>query len=452
MVAEDHASSLKAATTLYNSIKNLLISNKIHPERKLPLVYVIDSILKNTNTHNNSKKSHFISIVEGDAEQWLPIVYESLDQHPNTKVQTAKLKKVLHTWKDFQVFPDPLAVTKMVQCLDEFEAKKKLSQMNPVNSNQGEGENILNKISVSLRNKMQDLLDEIHSDVDELEKVSLERLAVINPELLKKIKTIAMGEMNDNQDSSSAIPNKGATGNHENSEPSNQNETYHFPHESSLFSSCVTKEHLKRSQDWIKMNGDMSNVKSKAGDLVNHFQQHVMLQSKTINDKNIPNDDSVTNPGLIAAASASANYISQMLQQLQFIQDGNNTHHQNMSDYPYPVFAKSSGANSDHTNSLGMLTNNKGLPIKAYSYGNSNAHALLLTLIDKSLFTTEDIAKKMKHHDRVVSMLLYEEGLPFLSTSDGRRFKTQLDLSNHLDALFRKRYVAFLFFQNFIFE
>ena len=61
--------------------------------------------------------------------------------------------------------------------------------------------------------------------------------------------------------------------------------------------------------------------------------------------------------------------------------------------------------------------------------------------VDPEMFTTRGIKKK---NDAVIA-LLYQVGLPFLSSSDGRRFATQLELSNHLDALFKKRCEIILF-------
>jgi pre-mRNA cleavage complex 2 protein Pcf11 len=54
--------------------------------------------------------------------------------------------------------------------------------------------------------------------------------------------------------------------------------------------------------------------------------------------------------------------------------------------------------------------------------------------IDKALFTNNGIKNK---NDSVIGML-YEVGLPFVSSVDGRRFATQLELSKHLDVLFKR--------------
>eukprot|EP01083_Nonionella_stella_P060965 158978_1 len=54
--------------------------------------------------------------------------------------------------------------------------------------------------------------------------------------------------------------------------------------------------------------------------------------------------------------------------------------------------------------------------------------------IDRSKFTTEGLKEK---NDSVISRL-YEGGLPFVSSSDGKRFATQIELSKHLDEVFRK--------------
>lgn len=88
MVAEDHAESSRNAAAIYNIIRKSLVSDNVHCDRKLPLVYVVDSILKNV-------KGQFIPIVEKDASDWLPVVYQAL---PTDK--RAKLEKVWKLWKN----------------------------------------------------------------------------------------------------------------------------------------------------------------------------------------------------------------------------------------------------------------------------------------------------------------------------------------------------------------
>ena len=66
--------------------------------------------------------------------------------------------------------------------------------------------------------------------------------------------------------------------------------------------------------------------------------------------------------------------------------------------------------------------------------GMSNAVPGGSFLVDKNEFTNDGIKKK----NAGVIGLLYELGLPFASTADGRRFRTRIELSNHLDALFKK--------------
>lgn len=418
MVAEDNASDLRSASSLYNCIRELLISPTIHPERKLPLVYVIDSILKNV-------KQHFISLIEIDALTWIPVVYTTLDKHPNTKAQKVKLRKVIQTWKDFQVFQLE-SVQKMITCYEDVEANSTVNKIDSVKvgvnngadassiPGTGGGAGVLEGVSGALRAKMQDLLDEIHSDVDELEKVSLERLAAINPNLLENIKKIAMGELGDSSNAETE-----------------DSQRYDFPHENSFFSNHVSKEHLQRSQDWMKVGYS----KSKAGDLVSQLQHHVMTGSKLLiansTSTALSPTNTINNPSLIAAASVTANHISVML---QFLQD-NDPATKNNDSFQYPFFSGAMGAGNglSNNNTGGDQRNIKLQTLSHNAHSRSNAN-----LIDKSLFTTEGIATKTKQHARIVSML-YEEGLPFLSTSDGRRFKTQIDLSKHLDELFRKR-------------
>mmetsp|Transcript_11279 Transcript_11279/g.12582 ORF Transcript_11279/g.12582 Transcript_11279/m.12582 type:complete len:205 (-) Transcript_11279:99-713(-) len=66
---------------------------------------------------------------------------------------------------------------------------------------------------------------------------------------------------------------------------------------------------------------------------------------------------------------------------------------------------------------------------------NKNAHTIYGNgVVDPKLFTNEGVKKK--NHSVIAG--LYEVGLPFISSADGRRFKTQTELSDHLDYLFKK--------------
>ena len=55
-------------------------------------------------------------------------------------------------------------------------------------------------------------------------------------------------------------------------------------------------------------------------------------------------------------------------------------------------------------------------------------------VIDKSKFTNDGLKEK---NDAVIARL-YDGGLAYVSSADGRRFGTEIELSKHLDALFRK--------------
>lgn len=88
MVAEDHADSRHNAGAIYKCIRDPLASKKVPSDRKLPLVYVVDSILKNV-------KGKFVPIIEKDVKNWMPVVYQSLAED-----KRAKLKKTWNLWKD----------------------------------------------------------------------------------------------------------------------------------------------------------------------------------------------------------------------------------------------------------------------------------------------------------------------------------------------------------------
>lgn len=94
MVAEDHADSRANAAAIYGVIRKPLVASNISPDKKLPLVYVIDSILKNV-------KGFYIPAIEEDAKTWMPVVYQALPED-----KRAKLKKVWNLWKGANIFKE----------------------------------------------------------------------------------------------------------------------------------------------------------------------------------------------------------------------------------------------------------------------------------------------------------------------------------------------------------
>jgi pre-mRNA cleavage complex 2 protein Pcf11 len=110
MVAEDHADSRHNAGAIYQVIRQPLVSKSVPGDRKLPLVYVIDSILKNV-------KGKFIPVIENDAKNWLPVVHQKLSEDKRTK-----LKKVWNLWKDAGVFSED-SWKEMGSCFDGSSAE-----------------------------------------------------------------------------------------------------------------------------------------------------------------------------------------------------------------------------------------------------------------------------------------------------------------------------------------
>ena len=92
MVAEDHANSKESAQKVYDCIRGKLLSSA--GDHKLPIMYVIDSILKNA-------RGAYIGLFEDDAKTWMSSVYRSLPD----ETTRSKLKRVWKTWNDFSLFP-----------------------------------------------------------------------------------------------------------------------------------------------------------------------------------------------------------------------------------------------------------------------------------------------------------------------------------------------------------
>lgn len=105
MVAEGFADSKKSAKVLYDVVCKRLLNTS--SDNILPLVYVLDSILKNV-------KGCYVKIIEDDAAEWLPVVHRKLADQESRQ----KLQKVWKLWGTFNIF-DPEKWKAMGRCFDD---------------------------------------------------------------------------------------------------------------------------------------------------------------------------------------------------------------------------------------------------------------------------------------------------------------------------------------------
>jgi len=249
-------------------------------------------------------------------------------------------------------------------------------------------------IKPALRKEMQKVLDELQNDIeDELEKVSLERLADINPDLLANIKKAAEDAMNTTTQSAS----NGGTSSVEGS--GNKNES--VPARPSFLVEFRTDEALSRSLAWSKL--DLKHAE-QSKDIVQKLQASIAEGSSA--DSRYTKSDAIDMTHVLASASTAIELLSKALEH------SDNQHKSSSSQKGTSSFSAPGGRNT-------------GSAASGYSS------------VDKSLFTNNGIKKK----NLALIGLLYEVGLPFISSADGRRFKSQLELSQHLDRLFKKRCV-----------
>lgn len=212
-----------------------------------------------------------------------------------------------------------------------------------------------------LRKEMQAILDDMQSTVaDELDKVSLERLADINPDLLENIKTTAQDVLSSGRPSAAR---------------------------SQMIMETRSPEWIAHSNEWSKLSLDDSHG------VIAKLQHYCVLSSSP--ETTYTQSDAIQMQSVLAAASVTASLLTNALQRLKDQEE-------------------------DKENVIRTRTAMRHFPS-----------------IDKSLFTNEGVKKK----DETVIGSLYEIGLPFVSTADGKRFATQTELSNHLDLLFKKQYV-----------
>mmetsp|Transcript_16431 Transcript_16431/g.41206 ORF Transcript_16431/g.41206 Transcript_16431/m.41206 type:complete len:562 (-) Transcript_16431:69-1754(-) len=383
MVAEDHAESYKNAELLYNIIRESLISTIIHCDRKLPLVYVVDSILKNV-------KGEFIPIVEKDASNWFPVVYRALPEE-----KRVKLEKVWNLWNkgSTSVFNKD-KWEEMGRCFSE----KSSGASNAENDSTISAELSTTGLSLgkdgrlvlvpALRGAMQKILDEIQEEENEMEKVSLERLAAINADLLIQIKENAESSLRTGNNSNS---------NNESSDAPMSSKT------SDLDFLIETRppEILNRSKTWEKLN--TSEGTKDARDIVANL--HKLVRESTNIEKRYTQQEAMEMTRALSTVSVTATLLTNTLQEIKDESEKDR------------IKSKMGSISSGNTNS---------------SMPRSLAPSYFT--IDKSLFTNDGIKKL----NQAVIGLLYEVGLPFVSSGDGRRFATQLELSKHMDALFKK--------------
>jgi pre-mRNA cleavage complex 2 protein Pcf11 len=238
---------------------------------------------------------------------------------------------------------------------------------------------------------MQALLDDLQSDEqDELNKVSLERLAAIDPDLLVKIKSTAEESLRNG----TGTENSGRAHTNSSKGPNKLTD------ELSFLVETRTPESIERSLTWENLN--LQYMKD-THDIIASLN-HILRESTSV-DKRYTQKEAIEMTGALATAAATADLLTNTLERIKTME-----------------------TNSKKKKSSTTLSGSQGLS------GASRAAAPSFFAIDKTLFTNDGI----KELNEAIVGLLYDIGLPFISSADGRRFATQLELSQHLDSLFKK--------------
>lgn len=376
MIAGDYSKSFpKSSSNIYQSIRQLLVSDQINADCKLPLVYVIDSILKNV-------KGLYVELMKDDIKQWMNLVFQQLETN---EVSRAKLRKVWNTWKEFNIFPEEEWL-EMGQCFLEFESKEKAAKMIADVKAKAAGlqfaEDGTLSLSSALRREMQLILDDIQSDtVEELDKVSLERLNQMNPSLLIEIKKTAEEVLNN------------SSGHREETRIKNNALFCSDGTTGMKWLELRTDQVVKRCAEWAEVEVDMKIVIDTRQRLDKH------IKPTGCHDKNYV--------FLTGAAFSASAYLQRLL--LRWEEQEKNQGKINFSSGSFPE------SNEELFSKMRQSTDS----------------------VDMSKFTTDGV--KDKNDSWIAS--LYEVGLPFTSSSDGRRFRSQQELSQHLDVLFKKHQI-----------
>jgi pre-mRNA cleavage complex 2 protein Pcf11 len=238
-----------------------------------------------------------------------------------------------------------------------------------------------------LRREMQAVLDAMQSDkTNELEKVSLERLADIGPDLLATIKATAQ----DNMAAISSNHNGHDAGNYADAHSNDSKMKPAFLQYDSRSPSALQLE-----QEWAQLAWDHS----KATSVIDKLRYQPVTDVDILYTQQEAQQMTV----YFGVAQALSTFLQATLERVQ----------QNEANR--------------------ALQRDNGALRRSHEHNHQQYRAHL----DKSLFSNAGI--KLRNNTAIG--YLYQVGLPFVSTSDGRRFATQIELSHHLDALFKRNKV-----------
>ena len=463
------------STKIYNKIQSLLLSTQIQSNRKLPLVYLLDSILKNVG-------GKYLTLVSMHAPIWMNQVRTCLKLQ-SSSLQVSKLKRVWETWRI--ILPNIECWEKIGECFikEDLIKKNKLSNSGIAKysssvaagnntsegmgggggavTNNGEDKLVLPPL---IRKRMQEVLDDMQGGghVDELEKVSLERLADINPDLLIDIKKAAMMMIDDDNKKEGNIHGNNTNSNNNNSNNNTMNnnnnssvassstnnknsssdkEDYNTMNDETIlsnytngpFTPIMTPSELRFRGEWDNLDIDtvaccrdvIVTLQRRVRNSVTVNNTSTVTNDEDENEKDNNNSDNIPPPPLNAAAAASvvASRLTSDLDRwrIQMVHKGDIV--------------------STNSNSIGVVINHLS------NSNTSKKNHIKFGRADPAYFNTEGILKMLtlsmnkdddtnKVHTMTIGRL-YNLGLPFVSSADGRRFGTQLELSKHLDELFR---------------
>jgi pre-mRNA cleavage complex 2 protein Pcf11 len=222
----------------------------------------------------------------------------------------------------------------------------------------------------ALREEMENTLEDMQKDVPEREKVSLERLADMNPNLLAQIKEAAQTSLSTH--SATNGTGGGSTGQMGSGLPDYLIETR-------------SPTSVEQSKAWKAHSMNTFQEAIDATDAIS-------AQLQQIYQGRFTQSEALDMTQYAGTASAVGLFLTKVVDTMKKEEE-----------------AEKSKRNILVQESLGFH-------------------------VDASLFTNDGVKKK----NTAVVGSLYEVGLPFQSSADGRRFRTQLELSKHLDALFRQ--------------
>ncbi|GMH73062.1 hypothetical protein TrST_g10224 [Triparma strigata] len=174
MLCEDYNTSPSASSQLYNLIRTSLLNSSTPSSHKLPLIYLLDSMLHNADDVSSKLYKKLIS---GEVKLVYNSVWNSVEEKDKKRLQ-----RLAGIWEKNEMFDKEIMEDVMSHQLEEEVGVK----------DDSDGVVDLAKLDENVRSEMERMLQQMQSEMGESNPVTLLELSKINPSLVSGLHSQAV--------------------------------------------------------------------------------------------------------------------------------------------------------------------------------------------------------------------------------------------------------------------